>query len=115
LGRVVLAYILGGGLLGTASAFKKKYANYSAVLLSGSVAIMYFTFFVAYGFYDLIPQTLAFIVMVGFTVFTVYASLKYDQSIIAHIGLVGAYAIPFFLSDNDDSPAVLFAYVAIIN
>ena len=53
--------------------------------------------------------------MLIFTVFTVVASINYNRQIIAHIGLVGAYAVPFLLSDGSGKVAVLFTYMAIIN
>lgn len=113
--RIVLGYLAGFGLLGFGIKLKKKYENYSAVLVSGAMAILYFITYFAYDFYDLIPQILAFALMVIFTVFTVLAAINYNRQIIAHIGLVGAYAIPFLLSDGSGKVAILFSYMAIIN
>lgn len=113
--RIILGYIAGLILLLLAFKLKKKYKNYSAVLLSGSMAIMYFITFLAYVLYNLFPQTFAFALMVVFTVFTVIAALNYNRQIIAHIGLVGAYAIPFLLSNNSGRVDILFSYMAIIN
>ena len=113
--RIILGYILGAGLLGVSLKLKLKYENFSAVLLSGSMAILYFITFSAFSFYNLIPQTIAFLLMLIFTAFTVLASLKYNRQIIAHIGLVGAYAIPFLLSNKSGKIEILFSYVAIIN
>lgn len=113
--RIVLGYLFGAGLLGFAIKLKAKYENYSAILLSGAMAIMYFITFSAYNFYGLIPQTLAFIVMVVFTAFTVFASLQYNKQVIALYGMVGAYAVPFLLSDGSGRVAILFSYIAIIN
>ncbi len=113
--RIILGYLSGIGLLGFGIKLKKKYESYSAVLVSGAIAIMYFITFSAYSFYELIPQTMAFILMVVFTVFSVIAAINYNKQIIAHIGLVGAYAIPFLLSDGSGKVAVLFSYMAIIN
>jgi putative membrane protein len=50
-----------------------------------------------------------------FTAFTVAASLNYNKVVIALIGLVGSYAVPFLLSDNSGRVSILFAYTAIIN
>ena len=50
-----------------------------------------------------------------FTAFTVLASLSYNQVVIAIIGLVGGYAVPFLLSNNSGQVEILFAYTAIIN
>ncbi|MFD0861272.1 DUF2339 domain-containing protein [Sungkyunkwania multivorans] len=113
--RIVLGYLAGLGLLAFGMKLKKKYENYSAVLVSGAMAIMYFITFAAFSFYGLISQTFTFILMVVFTAFTVLASLNYNKQLIAHIGLVGAYAIPFLLSDGSGDVAVLFSYMAIIN
>jgi len=113
--RIILGYLVGLGLLGFAIKLKKKYDNFSAVLLSGAMAILYFITFAAYTFFGLLPLTLTFAMMVVFTVFTVLASLNYNKQVIAHIGLTGAYAVPFLLSDGSGKVVVLFTYMAIIN
>jgi len=113
--RIILGYMFGAGLLGVALKLKKNYEGFSAVLLSGAMAIMYFITFAAHSFYDLIPQFLSFGLMVVFTVFTVLAAITYNRPVIAHIGLVGAYAVPFLLSDGSGKVGVLFSYMAIIN
>jgi uncharacterized membrane protein len=113
--RIIMGYLVGLGLFGFAVKLKKNYDNFSAVLLSGAMAILYFITFAAYNFFGIIPQIPAFILMVIFTVFTVLASLNYNKPVIAHIGLVGAYAVPFLLSDGSGKVVVLFTYMAIIN
>lgn len=113
--RIILGYLVGIALMGFAIKLKAKYESFSAVLLSGAIAIMYFLTYSAYDFYSLIPQALAFALMVFFTSFTVVAAIKYNKQVIAHIGLVGAYAVPFLLSDGSGKVAVLFSYMAIIN
>jgi len=113
--RIILGYLVGFGLLGFALKLKKKYENFSAVLLSGAMAIMYFITFAAYNFFALIPQTLTFALMVIFTVFTVVTALNYNKQVIAHIGLVGAYAVPFLLSDGSGKVEILFTFMAIVN
>jgi uncharacterized membrane protein len=113
--RIILGYLVGVGLMGFAIKLKEKYESFSAVLLSGAIAILYFITYAAYTYYNLIPQTLTFVLMVIFTGFTVIAAIKYNKQVIAHIGLVGAYAIPFLLSDGSGKVVVLFSYMAIIN
>lgn len=113
--RIILGYILGLGLLGVAIKLKKKFEGFSAVLLSGSMAILYFITYAAYSFYSLIPQGVTFGFLIFFTVATVVASISYNRQIIAHIGLVGAYAVPFLFSQNPDQVAFLFNYTALIN
>jgi uncharacterized membrane protein len=113
--RILLGYVMGLSLLGFGLKLKTNYENYSSVLVSGAMAIMYFITYLAYSLYNLMPQSFAFLLMVVFTVFTVYLALKYNKQVIAHIGLVGAYAVPFLLSDGSGKVAILFSYMAIIN
>ena len=113
--RISLGYILGGVLLFTAYKLKQKYNNYSAVLASGSMAILYFISYSAYSIYNLFPNLLSFTLMIGITFYTVFIALKYNKSVIAHIGLVGAYAIPFLLSSQSENVVLLLTYVSIIN
>ncbi len=113
--RIILGYLVGLGLLGFAVWLKKQFENFSAVLLSGAIAIVYFITFAAFDFYGLIPQGITFGLMVFFTVFGVGAAITYNRQIIAHIGLVGAYAVPFLLGDKSGSLLFLFSYITIIN
>jgi uncharacterized membrane protein len=113
--RIIVGYLMGLGLLGFGIKLKKNYENYSAVLVSGAMAILYFITYAAYSFYSLFPQLFAFTLMVVFTAITVVAAINYNKQVIAHIGLVGAYAVPFLLSEGSGKVAILFSYMAIIN
>lgn len=113
--RIVLGYFTAIGLLGFGIKLKQKYESYSAVLVSGSIVILYFITFFAYNFYDLIPPIPTFALMVIFTAFAVVAAISYNRQVIAHIGLVGAYAVPFLLSDGSGQVEILFSYMALIN
>ncbi|MDQ3047509.1 MAG: DUF2339 domain-containing protein, partial [Bacteroidota bacterium] len=115
LARIVLAYVAGAILLVIAFRLKQKYHAFSAVLLSGGMASLYFTTFAAYSMYDLIPQMAAFGIMVIFTAFTVYAATVYNLQVIGIIGLVGAYAVPMLLSDGSGKIEIMFAYMLIVN
>lgn len=113
--RIIVGYAFGFGLLGFAFKLREKYLSFSAVLLSGAMAIMYFITFFAHSLYDLFGQTTSFVLMLIFTAFTVAAAINFNRQVIANIGLVGAYAIPFLLSNNSGNIPFLFTYVAIIN
>jgi len=113
--RVILGYLVGAGLLGFGYRLKSKYKSFSSVLSSGAIAIFYFISFAAYDFYHLFPQPVAFIFMLLFTVYAVYTAIQYDFEVVAHIGLVGAYAVPFLLGDRSGSAFVLLIYTTFIN
>ena len=115
LARIVLAYAAGAILLVLAFRLKGNYKTFSAVLLSGGMASLYFTTFIGYSMYYLFPQGIAFGIMVLFTCFTVFAATIYELEIIGIIGLAGAYAVPMLLSDGSGNIRVMFIYMAIIN
>ena len=113
--RILLGYFVGLVLFGFALRLKKEYQSFSAVLMSGAMAIAYFITYAAFSFYSLFPQYVAFGLMVLITVVTVYAAIKYNRQVIAHIGMVGAYGIPFLLSTGSGNMVVLFTYMSIVN
>jgi hypothetical protein len=113
--RVILGYASGLALAVIALRLKLTYKTFSAVLLSGAMATFYFITYAAYDLYALMPQAMAFVLMVVFTGFTVFAAVHYDQKVIAIIGLVGAYAVPLLLSDGSGRVLILFSYVTIVN
>jgi uncharacterized membrane protein len=113
--RIINGYVWGAALIGVAIWLKKKYEAYSSVLMGGGLAVLYFITYIAFSFYNMLPLEAAFGMMLVFTAGTVYAALLYDRVIIAHLALIGAYAIPFLLSDNSGRYAVFFGYIAVIN
>lgn len=113
--RLILGYALGFSLLFFSYRLKKKYRNFSAVLCSGSMAILYFMTFAGIVYFHIISLPLAFSIMVAITIFTVYQSFEYNQEVISVIGLAGAYAIPFLIGGESEDHIFLFSYIAIIN
>jgi uncharacterized membrane protein len=113
--RIVNGYVCGLALVAVALKLKKKYETYSSVLMGGGLCVLYFITYIAWGFYAMLPQMAAFGLMLLFTVAIVYVAVWYNQVIIAHLAQVGAYAIPFLLSNNSGRFEILFSYMLIIN
>ncbi len=113
--RIVLSYAFGAGLLAVALYLKASYEKYSAVLLSGALAIFYFTTYIAFDFYALFPPLVAFVLMLVFTGFGIVAALAYQQQVIAVLGLVGAYAVPFLVNTGSGNVTALFTYILLLN
>lgn len=113
--RIIMSYVLGIALCLLALKLKKNYHSYSAVLLSGGLAILYFTSYFAYSSFGLFSQTITFVLMLALTVLGVLSSLKYNSQVIALIGLVGAYAVPFLLGDGSGNAPFFLSYVALVN
>ena len=113
--RIILGYGIAAILCVLAYRLKAKYIDYSAVLMSGSIAIIYFITYIAHSFYHLFPQPIAFGLMLFTTAFVVSMSIWYNRKIIALLGQVGAYAIPFLLSTGNENLPLLYGYLSIIN
>ncbi|MFT5778100.1 MAG: putative membrane protein [Crocinitomicaceae bacterium] len=113
--RIAIGYLAGAILAGLGFLLKKKYDNFSAVLFGGGMAVAYFVTYLAYDFYPIFSKIGAFGTMLGLTVVTTVAAIKWNKQIIAVIGLVGAYAVPFLLSDGTGTIKSLFIYMTILN
>jgi uncharacterized membrane protein len=113
--RLVLGYLAGMIILSCAVVYKKKYELFSAILLSGAMAVMYFTTFAGYSFYHFYTAPVAFSIMTLFTGFTVYAAHVYNKEVIALVGLVGGYAIPPLLSTGSGEIQYMFGFMLILN
>lgn len=113
--RILLGYLIAASLAFVSFRLKPRYPDFSAVLLSGSISIMYFISFIGYSFYHLFPQGITFVIMLSTTALVVATAFWYNKRIIALLGQVGAYAIPFMLGDGSYKTTFLFAYISIIN
>lgn len=115
LARVGLAYAAGVVLYFLSVRLKEKYAAFGAILFSGAAASVYFTTYAAFTYYRMFPPPLAFAAMIGLTAVTIYYALQYNRQEIALLGLVGAYAIPFLISQNSERADLFFLYISLIN
>src|SRR5579871_5507934 len=75
------------------------------------VALLYLSFYASFTIYQLIPQPLAFILMVLTTGLAAWLALRYETQPIAILGLVGGYLTPVLLSTGEDRPWILFGYL----
>ena len=113
--RIMAGYGASAALLFVALKLKKKYEYFSSVLIAGGLAVAYFITYIAFSFYGLLPMWLAFVVMFIITGAAVGAALWYNQKVIALIGQISAYAIPFLLGNKNGNVFGLFAYISFIN
>ncbi|MGI8635359.1 MAG: DUF2339 domain-containing protein, partial [Segetibacter sp.] len=113
--RIVAGYLAAGVLIFIAFRLKKKYAYFSSVLIGGGLAVTYFITYIAFSFYALFPLWAAFAIMVVTTIAAVGIALWYDEIVIALLGQVAAYAIPFLLGDRQGNIFMLFSYITFIN
>jgi uncharacterized membrane protein len=113
--RMIIGSIAGLLLIGLAHKMRKAYRAFSSVLLGGGIATLYFTFTIAFQEYQLLSQTVAFIIMIIITAFTVFLSVSYDRKELAIIAMIGGFASPFMVSTGQGNYIVLFSYLLILN
>lgn len=113
--RTILGFGMGGLLLFVAWRLKDSYRTFSSLLAGGAFAIFYVTVAIAYHYYGLFSQTVAFVLLVLFTGFMSSLSILYNRRELAIISLVGGFIAPFLVGSGNGSYWVLFTYVMILD
>jgi uncharacterized membrane protein len=79
------------------------------------LALIYLSFWAAFGLYHLIPQPAAFLLMVMTTAASVVFAMRYESQVIAVLGMLAGYWTPGALSSGEPHPWILFDYVFLLN
>ena len=115
-GRVILGVIAGLATLGAADfIWRKGQRIFAQGATAVGIGILYLAVYAAFGYYQLIPQGLAFTSMVAITALTSALAMRYLSVAMAMLGLVGGYMTPILLSTGEDHPWFLFSYVLLLN
>lgn len=115
IGRVFIGICCGGLLLGVAHRMRKSFAAFSSVLVGGGIAVLYLTIAIAFHEYGIFSQTVAFILMVIITGFSILLSLSYNRVELAVLAILGGFASPFMVSTGEGNYTVLFTYILILD
>lgn len=113
--RTALGFACGIALLLLAGKLKKKYRAFSSLLAGGAFAVFYVTVAVAYHYYFLFSQPVAFSILVLTTVGMTILATIYDHRELAIIALLGGFISPFIVSSGQGNYMVLFSYILILN
>lgn len=113
--RVGIGVLAGAIVMGVAHRLRKNYAAFSSVFVAGAISIFYLTIGIAFHDYHLFSQTVAFIIMVVITIFSVLVSVSYNRKELAILSLIGGFAVPFMVSTGEGNYKVLFTYITILN
>ena len=79
------------------------------------LALLYLSFWAAYGVYHLVPQPAAFLLLVLTTAASVVFAMRYESQVIALVGMLAGYWTPGALSSGEPHPWILFSYVFLLN
>ncbi len=114
-GRIVLGVLTGGIFIAAGQYIRAKYQPYAYLLIGGGVAILYLSFYAAYALYHLVSQPVAFGLMIAVTALTIVLSVVDDSLPLAILALVGGFVTPYFISNGQNDPVSLFAYITILD
>ena len=115
IGRVFIGILCGGILLGIAHRLRKTFVGFSSVLVGGGMAVLYFTITIAFREYGIFSPTVAFLIMVLITGFTILLSLAYNRVELAVFAVLGGFGSPFMVASGKGEYVVLFTYLLILN
>ncbi|GAB2560841.1 DUF2339 domain-containing protein [Spirosoma aerophilum] len=115
IGRVMIGILAGGLLIGLAHRLRNTFNAFSSVLVAGGLSVLYFTIAIAFSDYKIFSQTVAFIVMVIITGFSVLLAIAYNRSALAVMSLIGGFATPLMVSTGQGNYIVLFSYILILD
>lgn len=113
--RTILGFAAGSALLIVAERLREKYRTFSSLLAGGAFAVFYITVAIAYHYYHLFSQPVAFIILVVITILMSVLAILYDRRELAVISLVGGFIAPFLVSTGEGNYVVLFTYITILN
>jgi len=112
--RTILGFVSGGVLLFIAWWLRKRYRTFSSLLSGGAFAIFYVTVAMAYHYYDLFSQPVAFVILVAVTVMMSLLAILYDHRELAIIAIAGGFIAPFLVSTGEGNYMGLFTYILVL-
>ena len=115
-GRVVLGVLIGLVTLVVGDMVWRRGQNIFAQGVCGlGASILYLSFYASFGFYHLLPQAAAFVLMAMLTALSGALALRYDSIAIGALAMLGGYATPLLLSTGQDAPWTFFSYLLLID
>ncbi len=114
-GRVMIGIIAGIGFIGLGQYLREKYLQYSDILMSGGIVILYFSVFSAHSFYGLITSGMMGVFMFLITLLSLVISITNSTQALALVSVIGAFSTPYMVGSGENSMWTLFGYLTIIN
>ncbi len=113
--RIIIGFLVSGLLVYLGELWKEKYGSKAYALSGGGIALFYFSIFAAYQFYHIIPQPVAWVLMLIVAGTSIWLSFRYSSLTLGVLGFFGAYGSPLILSSGQDQQISLFIYLSIMN
>jgi len=115
-GRVAIGLVAGIAIILWSERFRHHgYKAFSYSLKAVGIGTLYLSLWAAFQRYSLIPNAVAFVIMVAVTASAAAMALAQDAQILAAFALTGGFATPLLLSTGQNREVALFSYVALLD
>jgi uncharacterized membrane protein len=112
--RTALGVLSGLSLITLGEILHRRTARYAEAFTGAGIAALYATFFAAYSLYGLFGQTTSFAFMLLTTAAAVVFAVRYDAVVIAVLGIIGGFAVPYLLPGPDARLEGVLVYYLIL-
>jgi uncharacterized membrane protein len=114
-GRVMLGIAIGLIMLGIGQWLRKKYLNYSDLLMGGGLAVLYLSVYAAYALYGFMDPIQTFLGLAVITAIGVCISIVNATRTLSMVAFIGGYVTPILIGVSMLGPWVVFTYLTILN
>jgi len=115
-GRVAIGLLAGIAVVVWSETFRRRgYRVFSYFLKAVGIGVLYLSLYAAFQVYNLIPSSVAFMMMFAVTAATAVMAWTQDAEVMAAFALIGGFSTPLLLSTGQNREVALFAYVAILD
>jgi uncharacterized membrane protein len=94
---------------------RNRQRTYALSVQGGGIGVLYLTIFASFSLYHLLPQTLAFALLVGVTAAAAALAVLQDARALAVLGTLGGFLAPVLVSTGSGNHVALFSYYALLN
>ena len=111
-GRVAIGIAFGATMTALGFKYSKRgWRIFSQILTAGGIVLLYLSNYAAFGYYHLIPQKAAFVLLAILVAEAAALALLYEAPAIAIMALIGGFLTPVLLHSDRDQYLALFGYI----
>jgi len=115
IGRIALGVVVGIGFLGVGEYAQRRVPRWAQAVTASGTAILYLTIYAAFGLYQMVSPTAAFLLLAVVVTVAVLLALRYESLVIALLGLVGAFISPVLLGPDLPDERMALVYILIVD
>ncbi len=113
--RLIVVVIGAMALLGLGWRLRHKNETYALLLQGAGIGILYLDIYAAFGMYQLIAPTLAFVLLFVVSMLSAALAVLQDSKSLAVLGFSGGFLAPVLASSGSNNHVSLFSYYAVLN